>query len=375
MTAGWFRLVRVSVVTAMLAAVTAAPAAAQDRPTRRPFRDDRPNGFRENPRVLAAFREVVAQPSRSVVRVRADGRDVALGTVVGSDGWVLTKHSEIPEDAAELAVLVRGVRAVGAKIVGVEPKYDLAMLKVDATDLTPIAWGDSKAAGVGELLASPGPALEPVAVGVLSVAARNVRARDLPPPSVPANAGYLGVSLEEDQGGARIVMVSPKSAAEKAGLKVGDIVTLIADTSIIDAETMVNTIQRHKPGDVVTIKIRRDGRPGEVRATLDKRPADPSFDRRDYQNRLGGALSNRRGGFPQVLQHDMALKPSDCGGPVVDLDGKAVGINIARAGRVESYAIPADAVQRLIPDLRSGKLAPRAAPTATTRPAPRTARP
>jgi serine protease Do len=365
MTPGRVKFTRLLLI-ALVALVTAAgvPALAQDRPSfRRPSRDDKANAFRDNPRVLAAFREVVAQPSRSVVRVRADGRDVALGTVVGGDGWVITKNSELPEDTKELTVLVRGIRAVEAKVVGVEPKYDLAMLKVGATDLTPVTWGDSKAAAVGELLASPGPALEPVAVGVLSVAARTVRLRDLPPPTPPANSGFLGVSLDEDQGGARITMVSPKSAAEKAGLKIGDVVTLIAQTPIIDSETMVNTIQRHKPGDVVPIKFRRGGQTGEVQATLDKRPADSALERRDYQNRLGSALSDRRGGFPQVLQHDMALKPTDCGGPVVDLDGKTLGINIARAGRVESYAIPAEAVQRLIPDLQSGKLAPAAKPT------------
>jgi serine protease Do len=65
----------------------------------------------------------------------------------------------------------------------------------------------------------------------------------------------------------------------------------------------------------------------------------------------------------------MALKPSDCGGPVVDLDGRTIGINIARAGRVESYAIPAAAVRSMIADLESGKLAP-APPTSrpTTQP-------
>jgi serine protease Do len=44
---------------------------------------------------------------------------------------------------------------------------------------------------------------------------------------------------------------------------------------------------------------------------------------------------------------------------VVDLQGKAVGINIARAGRTESYAIPAEVVQGLLSDLKSGKLAPK----------------
>jgi serine protease Do len=122
---------------------------------------------------------------------------------------------------------------------------------------------------------------------------------------------------------------------------------------------------------VVAIKFRRDGKVTEVQATLDKRPRD-QFSRREFQNSMGSKLSDRRGGFPQILQTDMALKPSDCGGPVVDLDGRTIGINIARAGRVESYAIPAAAVRAMIPDLKSGKLAP--APPTTTQPATRPVR-
>jgi serine protease Do len=43
----------------------------------------------------------------------------------------------------------------------------------------------------------------------------------------------------------------------------------------------------------------------------------------------------------------------------VDLDGKVIGINIARAGRTESYAIPSEDVRRVLPELMSGKLAPK----------------
>jgi S1-C subfamily serine protease len=96
----------------------------------------------------------------------------------------------------------------------------------------------------------------------------------------------------------------------------------------------------------------------ELSATLDRRPAN--FDRSDFQNRMGGAISDRRAGFPIILQHDTVLQPKDCGGPLVDLDGHIIGINIARAGRVETYAIPAEAVQPLLADLMSGKLAPKA---------------
>ncbi len=45
----------------------------------------------DGPHVRAAFREVVAKPSHSTVRVRSGGRDVAVGGIVGPDGWILTK--------------------------------------------------------------------------------------------------------------------------------------------------------------------------------------------------------------------------------------------------------------------------------------------
>jgi len=354
-------------ITTILACICAHHALAQQSFGRRPRPNDKTNGFKDNPKMLAAFHDVVASPSRSVVRIQCDGKDVALGTIVAADGWIITKSSQLSADAAP-SVIFKDGRTLPAKVVGADQKYDLAMLKVQATDLVPVRWGASKSATVGELLASPGTGNEPVAVGVLSVAARSVRTREFPPSQPPANSGFLGVSLEEAEGGARIVTIMADSAAAKAGLKVNDIVTFIVDTPIIDSETMVNTIQHHKPGDTVPIKVKRGENELEVKATLEKRPPEPGLARRDNQNRMGSELSNRRDGFPQILQHDMVIKPNDCGGPVVDLDGNAIGINIARAGRVESYAIPAEAVQKLIESLKSGKLAI-AATAPTTRPA------
>src|SRR5207253_2964782 len=104
------------------------------------------------------------------------------------------------------------------------------------------------------------------------------------------------------------------------------------------------------------VRIKRGKEDKDLKATLGKRPPDMS--RADFQTNMGSKLSDNRTGFPNILQHDTVLNPRDCGGRLVDLDGKAVGINIARAGRVESYAIPSDTVLALLPDLKSGKLAP-----------------
>jgi serine protease Do len=312
--------------------------------------------LRDSPQVKAAFREAVAKPSASTVRVLCDDKEVALGTVVARDGWVLTKHSELAK--GKLVCRFKDGRRLEARLVGVEKKTDLAMLKVEATDLKPIEWRDSKEAAVGNWLASPGQGADPVAIGVVSVATRKPGPGQLPMASPPANSGFLGIGLEESDHGAKITDVQAKSAADKAGLKVGDIVVLVGKKKIIDPETLINAIQRYKPGDSVALKIKRGGEVKEVTATLGRRPRELRFNRGEFQNRMGSALSKRRGGFPKILQHDTVIRPADCGGPVVDLDGKAVGINIARAGRTESYAIPSEDVLALLADLKSGRLPP-----------------
>jgi S1-C subfamily serine protease len=49
-----------------------------------------------------------------------------------------------------------------------------------------------------------------------------------------------------------------------------------------------------------------------------------------------------------IFQHDQPLNPEDCGSVLVDLHGEVVGVNIARVSRVDTYAIPADFVARLL---------------------------
>src|SRR5215472_9824634 len=109
--------------------------------------------LRSGPKVLHAFRPVVSGPSHSAVRVRSAGKDVALGTVVGADGWVLTKASVLPAGKAIDCRLKDG-RTLSARLVGVQEPYDLALLKVDATGLVPIEWRDSTAGDVGRWVAS-----------------------------------------------------------------------------------------------------------------------------------------------------------------------------------------------------------------------------
>ena len=51
-----------------------------------------------------------------------------------------------------------------------------------------------------------------------------------------------------------------------------------------------------------------------------------------------------------MIQHEVSLGPLDMGGPLFDLEGRLVGINIAKANRVEFFAIPASDIRAILED-------------------------
>lgn len=303
---------------------------------------------KDSSKYLAAFKEVVAKASQTTVRVQCDGKDVALGAVVGADGWILTKASELKGSPT---CLLRDGRHLEARIAGIHDGYDLAMLKVAATELPAVEWLDSKSVQPGDWLVTPGPRDDPVAAGVVSVATRTLSPRESGP-ATPTKGGFLGVSVDTEVKHVKISQLVPNGPASKAGFKIDDVIVAVNGHLTKDMEALTSLLQKLNPGDVVMVKVKRGNEDLELKATLDKRPVQGI-------DALGGAMSARRGAFSVVLQHDTILKPQDCGGPVVNLDGKTVGINIARSGRVESLAIPAEAVMAVLSDLESGKLAPK----------------
>jgi serine protease Do len=226
-------------------------------------------------------------------------------------------------------------------VVGRDPALDLAVLKIDATDLPTIAWSE-ETPPVGSWLVTPGIENNPVAIGVLSVSPRKVAA----PP------GALGIKLADVESPARIEEVMPDSAAEKAGLEAGDVIRQVNGKATGGRQSLVEAIRTYQPGDKVDLVIERNGEERKLSAILGTMAQfSHGEDRAEFQNSLGGQLSERRAGFGVVIQHDSILKPSECGGPIVDLDGKAIGLNIARAGRVESYALTASVVREAVKKL------------------------
>ncbi len=92
-----------------------------------------------------------------------------------------------------------------------------------------------------------------------------------PPPAttpVPSNRPVLGIQIENTDNGPTIRVVAAGSPAEKAGLKVGDVLTKIGDSAVKDAQSASTAVQSHKVGDEVAIEVTRDGKTVTVNATL-----------------------------------------------------------------------------------------------------------
>ena len=84
------------------------------------------------------------------------------------------------------------------------------------------------------------------------------------------NRAMLGVITDGDDRGAEIQSVSKASAAEKAGLKKGDVITKINNKKIETTGDVTEAIRSQKPGDKVAIAYLRDGKEQKATAELDR---------------------------------------------------------------------------------------------------------
>lgn len=325
-------LCRILIVGCLVGFLLPQTATAQRLP-----RDQGKNGSA----LKKAFREVVAGPTHWTAQIEIDKKPVALGVVVDADGWILTKASQM---TGELVCRLHDGRRLPAEIIGVRQDYDLAMLKIDAQELPVVEWRSENDLQVGQWLASPGMGELPVAVGVVSAGRR----------AITREPGQLGFSFAETETGPKITHVFPNSGADKAGLKAGDIITQAAGIVVRNGSALKYGLQKFGPGDSLALHILRGEQELDIIATFGYRLTN-LFDRSALMNRMGSELSLRRSGFPACIQHDSIIRPQECGGAVVGLDGKAAGINIARSGRTESQMIPASDIIPLLDDLKSGR--------------------
>jgi serine protease Do len=132
---------------------------------------------------------------------------VGSGFIISPDGYVLT-NNHVVDDADEVSVRLQDRRTLTAKVVGTDPQYDIALLKLDAGQLPAVSIGDSRQLKPGQwvlAIGSPFGFDYTVTQGIVSAVGRNLGSGDQPYTSfiqtdVPINRGNSGGPLFNLQG-------------------------------------------------------------------------------------------------------------------------------------------------------------------------------
>ncbi len=136
---------------------------------------------------------------------RDTGRGMGSGFIIHADGYVVT-NNHVVEGAEKVQVRLSDGRDLPATIVGLDPKTDLALLKVDGRGLPVIALGDSAALQVGEpvmAIGNPFGLQQTVTTGIVSATGRVIGAGpydDFVQTDAPINPGNSGGPLVNARG-------------------------------------------------------------------------------------------------------------------------------------------------------------------------------
>jgi serine protease Do len=107
------------------------------------------------PPEMQRFFQMPGMPGDGEDGPRGGGTASGSGFVVSQDGYVLT-NNHVVDGASKVTVRLLARREFQARVVGTDPATDVAVLKIDATGLTPAPFGNSDAARVGEWVLAVG---------------------------------------------------------------------------------------------------------------------------------------------------------------------------------------------------------------------------
>ena len=282
-------------------------------------------------------------------------RGLGSGVIVSGDGYILT-NNHVVESADDIRVEMTDGRTFVAKLIGTDKPSDLALLKINAMGLHPLALGNSDGVQVGDVVLAVGNPLgvgQTVTMGIISAKGRSTRAgsgyEDFLQTDAPINQGnsggalvntkgelvginsqilssggqgnigigfaipsnmakhvmdelrmngrvtrgQLGVSVQmvtsdlaeslglKDVGGALIGSVTPGSAADRAGLKRGDVIQAFNGQPVHDTNTLRNRVAEAAPGSTADLSVVRDGNEKHVSVKLDEAASDKVARRND----------------------------------------------------------------------------------------------
>ena len=282
------------------------------------------------------------------------------GFIITQDGYIVTNH-HVVSGASSVTVTLHDGREYPATVVGSDSDYDVAVLKINATDLQPVTLGNSSSVNVGDSVLAIGNPLGELTFsmsqGIVSCCDRAINVDGTPFNMIqvdasinPGNSGgplmnlygevvgivsakyssYSDTTVEglgfaipigdvqaiitdimengqvtdkpsfgitagtmteqmaaqyqiEQKSGAFVYSVNKGGAGEKAGLRMGDVITKVDSTGIASMEDLTAAKKGHKAGDTVTVTYFRDGSSHTTSLTFDVKADDTVQDSQQNQ--------------------------------------------------------------------------------------------
>jgi serine protease Do len=319
------------------------------------------------------------------------------GVIVSKDGYIVT-NNHVVENADEIKVGLTDGRELPAKVVGTDAKSEIAVLKVDASDLTPLPLADSDQIEVGDLVLAVGNPFgigQTVTMGIVSATGRATLGLDYedfiqtdaainPGNSggalvdaegrligintailsrsggnqgigfaVPSNLarsvmeslikngrvirGFMGVNIQDvtpglakefnlpqNTTGALVAEVTPRSPADKAGLKSGDVIIEFDGKPVKDSRHLKLQVAQVAPGTKVPVKFLRDGDEKTAEVVLKEFPKDEASAQRRPGDNESSASDTLDGvtvaDIDAAARQQLGLPPNLKGALVVQVD-------------------------------------------------------
>jgi serine protease Do len=227
----------------------------------RPARQER--GMpRERPQVPEQFREFFGDdfPLERFFNMpdlpeRFNQQGMGSGVIVSSEGYILT-NNHVVRGADEVNVTLSDRRTIAAKVVGTDPKTDLAVLKIEADGLVAAPLGNSDEAEVGEWVLAVGSPFgldQTVTAGIISAKGRQMAIADYEDfiqTDAAINPGNSGGPLVDLKG--QVIGINTAIASRTGGnAGVGFAIPSNMASSIMDAILKDGRVQRGRLGALI----------------------------------------------------------------------------------------------------------------------------
>jgi serine protease Do len=161
-----------------------------------------------DPQMEPFFRQFFGEEFGRRFAVPKERREKSLGSgvIISPEGYILT-NNHVVDGATDITVTLHDKREMKASVVGVDPRTDIAVLRINASNLPSVTLGDSGKVEVGDVVLAMGNPFgigQTVTMGIVSATGRGglgiEEVEDFIQTDAPINPGNSGGALVDDEG-------------------------------------------------------------------------------------------------------------------------------------------------------------------------------